>query len=380
MTSTEDKTALEKKAKEYAKRQYVLTILNLLLGMAFLVFVTLYLTFPLRAFAQGIAEGYYLQLGVYFLCFCLTFFLISLPLDFYSGYILEHNYELSNQTVWAWIRRELKGNGLGFAITLPIVEAMYFLIKSYPENWWVLAGILFTLVSVVMARIAPVLILPIFYKSTPLEDEGLRKALTPLAEEAGVKLEGVYKINLSKDTKKANAMLAGLGGSRRVILGDTLLEKFTTDEIASVFAHELGHHVYRHIWKFLGVASLVGFAGLFIASVLLERFSLRLGFEFTHDIATLPLLLLIMGVFAIVVLPLENYYSRRLEAQCDLYALDKTRSPAAFIGVMTKLAENNLADKDPSGIIEYIFYDHPTIAKRIEMAHQWSVRAVNRDF
>ena len=202
MTSTEDKTALEKKAKEYAKRQYVLTILNLLLSMAFLVFVTLYLTFPLRAFAQGIAEGYYLQLGVYFLCFCLTFFLISLPLDFYSGYILEHNYELSNQTVWAWIRRELKGNGLGFAITLPIVEAMYFLIKSYPENWWVLAGILFTLVSVVMARIAPVLILPIFYKSTPLEDEGLRKALTPLAEEAGGKLEGVYKINFESQSSQ----------------------------------------------------------------------------------------------------------------------------------------------------------------------------------
>lgn len=378
MTATEDKSSREKQSKEYARRRYALTILSLFLGIAFLVLMALYLTFPLRDFARGMVNGYYLQLGIYFTCFYLTFFLISLPLDFYSGYILEHNYGLSNQTVLDWIKHDLKGTGLGFAFTLPMVEAAYFLIKNYPEYWWVLAGILFALVSVVMTRIAPVLILPIFYKSTPLEDEGLKKALTPLAEDAGVELEGVYRIDMSKDTKKANAMLAGIGGSRRVILGDTLLEKFTTDEILVVFAHELGHQVYRHIWKFLGVASLVGFTGLFIASRLLERFALGLGFEFTYDIATLPLLLLIMGAFATVVLPLENYYSRVLEAQCDLYVLDKTHNPEAFIGVMTKLADNNLADKDPSGVIEYIFYDHPTIAKRIEMARRWGAAATSR--
>ncbi len=372
MTATEDKAVLEKKSKEYARRRYALTIINLFLGMGFLVLMTLYLTFPLRDAAEGLAGGYYLQLGLYYLFFCLIFLLISLPLDFYSGYVLEHRFELSNQTVVGWIKHELKGGGLGFGITLPMVVAVFYLLRNFAEYWWVLAGILFIMVSVLMARIAPVLILPLFYKSTPIEDEGLREALTPLARDAGVTLEGVYKIDMSKDTKKANAMLAGLGGTRRVILGDTLLEKFSTDEIVVVFAHELGHHVYRHIWKFLAVAGIAGFAGLFIASRLLERLGAGLGFESVYDIAILPLLLLIAGVFGVIILPAQNCYSRRLEAQCDRYALDTTRNPGAFIGAMTKLAENNLADKDPSGLVEYIFYDHPTIAKRIAMARQWA--------
>lgn len=372
MAIQEKRTRLEKQSKEYARRRYALTIINVIVGIGFLVFMTLYLTFPLNDLAAGFTRGYYLQLGVYYMCFCLLFAVISLPLDFYSGYILEHRYGLSNQSIAGWAKNELKGAGLGFAITLPMIEAVYFMIRNFAEHWWIPAGILFMLVSVVLARMAPVLILPLFYKSTPLEDEGLREMLTPLAADAGVTLEGVYKIDLSRDTKKANAMLAGLGSTRRVILGDTLLSNFSTDEIAVVFAHELGHHVYRHIWKFLAVASIAGFAGLYIAQGLLERFSLELGFEHTYDIATLPLLLLILGAFGVIILPLQNWYSRGLEAQCDRYALDKTGKPGDFISLMTKLAENNLADKDPSSIIEYLFYDHPAVARRIDMARRWA--------
>ena len=375
MTPPEDKATLEKKSKEYARTRQILTVLNLVIAFGFLVFMVLYLTIPVREFARGLADGYYQQLGVYYICFWLLMFVVGLPLDFYSGYILEHAYELSNQSFFGWARNELKGLGLGLAISLPMVEAVYFVIRNYPEYWWVLAGALFTLASVVLARIGPVLILPLFYKSTPLEDEALRRALVPLAEGAGVTLEGVYKIDLSRDTKKANAMLAGLGATRRVIFSDTLLSNFTIDEIAVVFAHELGHHVYRHIWKLLAMTSLVGLTGLFIASSVLDGLATGLGIGPAYDIATVPLLLIIVGVFGVIVVPLENYYSRMLEAQCDMYALEKTRNPDAFIGAMTKLAANNLADKDPSGIIEYLFYGHPPIAKRIEMARQWSEKA-----
>ena len=375
MTPPEDKATLEKKSKEYARTRQILTVLNLVIAFGFLVFMVLYLTIPVREFAQSLADGYYQQLGVYYICLWLLMFVVGLPLDFYSGYILEHAYELSNQSFFGWARNELKGLGLGLAISLPMVEAVYFVIRNYPEYWWVLAGALFTLASVVLARIGPVLILPLFYKSTPLEDEALRRTLVPLAEGAGVTLEGVYKIDLSRDTKKANAMLAGLGATRRVIFSDTLLSNFTIDEIAVVFAHELGHHVYRHIWKLLAMTSLVGLTGLFIASSVLDGLATGLGIGPAYDIATVPLLLIIVGVFGVIVVPLENYYSRMLEAQCDMYALEKTRNPDAFIGAMTKLAANNLADKDPSGIIEYLFYGHPPIAKRIEMARQWSEKA-----
>lgn len=378
MTPPEDKATLEKKSKEYARTRQILTVLNLVIAFGFLVFMVLYLTIPVREFARGLADGYYQQLGVYYICLWLLMFVVGLPLDFYSGYILEHAYELSNQSFFGWARNELKGLGLGLAISLPMVEAVYFVIRNYPEYWWVLAGALFTLASVVLARIGPVLILPLFYKSTPLEDEALRRALVPLAEGAGVTLEGVYKIDLSRDTKKANAMLAGLGATRRVIFSDTLLSNFTIDEIAVVFAHELGHHVYRHIWKLLVMTSLVGFTGLFIASSVLDGLATGLGIGPAYAIATVPLLLIIVGVFGVIVVPLENYYSRMLEAQCDMYALEKTRNPDAFIGAMTKLAANNLADKDPSGIIEYLFYRHPPIAKRIEMARRWAEKAPER--
>ncbi|MEE9487835.1 MAG: hypothetical protein V3W00_03900, partial [Candidatus Brocadiales bacterium] len=194
MTPPEDKATLEKKSKEYARTRQILTVLNLVIAFGFLVFMVLYLTIPVREFARGLADGYYQQLGVYYICFWLLMFVVGLPLDFYSGYILEHAYELSNQSFFGWARNELKGLGLGLAISLPMVEAVYFVIRNYPEYWWVLAGALFTLASVVLARIGPVLILPLFYKSTPLEDEALRRALVPLAEGAGVTLEGVYKI------------------------------------------------------------------------------------------------------------------------------------------------------------------------------------------
>ncbi len=372
MTPPEDRVTLEKQSKEYARKRHILTFLNLVLVFGFLVFMVLYLTIPVRGFAQGLVDGYYLQLGVYCLCFWLLMFVLGLPIDFYSGYVLEHAYELSNQSFFGWARNELKGLCLGLAITLPMIEAVYYIIKNYPEYWWVLAGGLFTLASVVLARVGPVLILPLFYKCTPLEDDKLREALVPLAEDAGVTLEGVYKIDLSKDTKKANAMLAGLGSTRRIIFGDTLLSNFTIDEITVVFAHELGHHVHRHIFRLLVMTSIVGFTGLFIASRVLDGLAAGLGIGPAYDIATLPLLILIVGVFGVIVLPLENYYSRILEAQCDLYALEKTRNPEAFIGAMTKLADNNLADKDPSGIVEYLFYGHPPIAKRIEMARRWA--------
>jgi STE24 endopeptidase len=309
--------------------------------------------------------------ALYYAGFCVLFALVSLPLDFYSGYVLEHSFGLSNQTLMGWIKEEAKGAGLAFALSLPMVEVIYFLLRNYPAYWWVWAGVVFTLFSVVIVRLAPVIILPLFYKSTPIEDASLKEAIIPLAREAGVELAGVYKINMSKDTKKANAMLAGLGSTRRVILGDTLLEAFSTEEVQVVFAHELGHHVHRHIWKFIAMGTLCGFMALGLCDYFLKRLVPVFGLEHLYDVAGFPLLLLVMGAFAMMVLPIENAYSRYVEGQSDLYALDKTRNPMAFVSVMNKLADQNLADKDPGNLIEYLFYDHPSISKRIKMAEEW---------
>ena len=371
-------------SREYNRRKYLLVIISLLMGLGYLLAMALYLSVPLREWATSTSGGYYLQVALYYTAFFWLYLIISLPLEFYSGFILEHRYGLSHQGLGDWAKEGLKGTLLAFGLSLLMVEVLYFILYNYTEYWWLMAGSVFTLFALVMAGLAPVLILPLFYKSTPIEDEALRGLLVPMAREAGLDLGGVFKIDLSKNTRKANALLAGLGKTRRVIFSDTLLESFTPQEIQVVFAHELGHHVHRHIQKLLLIGSLTVFAGLALADYLLRhviplfhlagayshalgRFALANNTPL-HDVATFPVFLLITGAFALLLLPLENAYSRHLERQCDLYALDKTRNPQAFISAMEKLADKNLADRNPGSLVEYLFYDHPPISKRIEMA------------
>jgi len=367
-------------SREYNRRKYLLVIISLLLGIGYLLVMALYLSVPLREWATTTSVGARcnvpLQVALYYTAFFWLYLIISLPLEFYSGFILEHRYGLSRQGLGDWAKEGLKGTLLAFGLSLLMVEALYFILYNYTEYWWLMAGLVFTLFALVMAVLAPVLILPLFYKSTPIEDEALRGLLVPMAREAGLDLGGVFKINLSKNTRKANALLAGLGKTRRVIFSDTLLESFTPQEIQVVFAHELGHHVHRHIQKLLLIGSLTVFAGLALADYLLgqiiplfQSVGARCNVPL-QDVATFPLFLLITGAFALLLLPLENAYSRHLERQCDLYALDKTRNPQAFISAMEKLADKNLADRNPGSLIEYLFYDHPPISKRIEMARQ----------
>jgi STE24 endopeptidase len=219
-----------------------------------------------------------------------------------------------------------------------------------------------------MAKLAPVLIFPLFYKSVPIENEDIKKGLEFLAEGTGINIQGVYKINLSKNTKKANAALAGLGSTRRVLLGDTLLDSYSLAEIKSVFAHELGHHVYHHIWKMLVIGTITGGLGFAICHYVLSIMIAILGFQSIHDIAAFPVICMVLGALAFVLMPIQNAISRRFERECDRYAIEKTNDPEAFISAMDKLAEQNLADRTPNRLIEFLFYSHPSISKRIEMA------------
>jgi STE24 endopeptidase len=221
-----------------------------------------------------------------------------------------------------------------------------------------------------MAKLAPVLIFPLFYKSVPIDKEDIKEGLLSLAEGTDINIEGVYKINLSKNTKKANAALAGLGSTRRVLLSDTLMDSFSLAEIRSVFAHELGHHVYHHIRKMLIIGSISGFLGFALCHYVLTKMVAILGYQHIHDIAAFPILCLVLGAFGFILMPIQNAYSRRMEMACDRYAIKRTNDPEAFISAMDKLAEQNLADRNPNRLMEILFYDHPPISKRIEMARK----------
>ena len=172
--------------------------------------------------------------------------------------------------------------------------------------------------------------------------------------------------------KKANAALAGLGTTRRIILADTLLENFSEDEIESVLAHELGHHVHKHIVKGIAVEVVVSFFGFWATSAVLHYAVDSLGmFESLHDFANLPLLVLASTVMSFALMPLMNAYSRSKEREADRYALESIPAVGPFISSMNKLADQNMAEREPSKFVEWFFHSHPAISKRIAAAEAW---------
>jgi STE24 endopeptidase len=317
-------------------------------------------------------QNYGLSLFFYLLLLLMIGKLLGIGLDYY-GFRLERRFKLSTQTMRYWLWDELKGFLVGLVLGSILVELLYFTIREWPQNWWLLAWGLFMVLFVLMAQLAPVLLLPIFYKFEPLEDEELRRRLVVLSERAGTRVRGVYRWKLSDKSKKANAALTGLGNTRRIILADTLLDNYSPDEIEAVLAHELGHHVRRHIPKSIVVQAAITFAGFWTANWTLHFAVDHHMFDFVQlsDFANLPLLVLVSTVLSLVLMPALNAYSRFNERQADRYAFESIASVQPFISSMNKLAEQNLAERTPSKWIEALFHSHPAIARRIQAAEDW---------
>lgn len=292
---------------------------------------------------------------------------LTLPLGFLSGYAIEHRYGLSNQSLARWTREQVKGLLIVLPLAVLVVILLYACLTTYGPWWWLPVGAALTLLSVVIARIAPVIIFPLFYTFRPVGPGTLRDRILRLCSAAGLTVEGIYTFDLSKNTRKANAAFAGIGRSRRIILGDTLVKEFSEDEIETVFAHELGHYHHHHIRTGILVGTLSTFLGLAVTARLYEWSSALLGFPSLTDLGALPLLALWLSLFAAVTSPLGNMLSRRNERQADAYAVRMTGNPGAFVGALRKLASQNLTDPDPHPIIEFLFHSHPSITRRITL-------------
>lgn len=297
-----------------------------------------------------------------------TLELLTVPLEFYSGFVLEHRYHLSNQTRAGWLWKRAKGYLVGAPLGLLLVFGLYWLLWQTGAWWWLWATAGWLLVTLVLGRLLPVVILPIFYKVTPLDDASLLERLKKLTVGTSLNIEGIYQLHLSAETKKANAALAGFGNTRRVLLGDTLLAQFTPEEIEVVFAHEVGHHVHRHLPKSIVLSVVLSAAGFWLVHQVLTACAATLGYAGITDPAALPLLLFVLAVFGLLLSPLQNALSRFYERQCDRYALDRTRNKEAYRSAFTKLAKINKSDSDPHPLVAFFFYDHPPIRERLAMA------------
>ena len=320
---------------------------------------------------RGAFQSYSLAVFLYVAILILIAKVLGLGMDFY-GFRLEHRYKLSNQKLRSWAWDEIKGLLLAVVLAGLLAELLYFIIRQFPQHWWVIAWVGFLGVTILLAQLAPVLLFPIFYKFEPLQNEDLKLRLIRLGERAGARVRGVYKWQLSDKSKKANAALTGLGNTRRIILADTLIDNYSADEIEAVLAHELGHHVHKHIFKGIAVQAGVTFVGFAAASWALTYASERWHiFETLSDFANLPLVVLTFVVLSFLLMPALNAFSRYNERQADRYAFENIATVTPFISSMNKLAEQNMAERKPSRWVEWWFHSHPAIARRVAAAEAW---------
>ena len=292
----------------------------------------------------------------------------SFVLSFYSGFVVERRYGLSNERFTGWLLDQAKALGLGLLLGSVAASLVYFFIRRSAAGWWLPAGAVFALLLIGLANLAPVVLLPLFYRVKPLDRDALRRRLLALADRAGARVLGAYEWGLGDKTKKANAALAGLGTTRRILVSDTMLADYSDEEIEIVLAHELAHHVHGDIWKGIAFESALVVGGFFLAARALDRSVGWLGLDGPSDPAGLPLLLLAAGALSVVMVPAAYAMSRAFERSADRFALELTRNPGAFVSAMRRLAAQNLAEDRPSRVIQWLFYSHPPVAERIAAA------------
>lgn len=365
----------QKQARQYSRIQRRMWLVDLLFSLIYILPWMLFgWTVELRQYLEQFTANPWLIIPAYVAVFGGIYFIINLPLSYYSGFILPHRYGQSTQNLSGWLTDQIKGLLVGVPIALIFLELLYLALRLAGDWWWLWAAGGMLVFSVLLTNLAPVLIMPLFNKFVPLGEEhaDLADRLLQLAERAGTQVKGVFKFDLSKRTKSANAALTGIGSSRRIILGDTLIEEFTSDEIETVLAHELGHQVNKDIPLMIGFGTLTTMLGFYLASIAMDWAVVAFGLRGIADIAGLPALMLILGAYNLIMMPLENGVSRWRERMADRYALESTGKSDPFASAFIRLANQNLAEVDPEPWVVWLFYSHPPLQERIQAAQKYT--------
>ena len=364
----------QRQAKQYARIRRRLWLVDTAFNTVY-AFAWLFLgwSISLRTWLTTFTTNEWLLVPAFVAVFGGIYFLINLPLAYYSGFFLPHRFGQSNQTLKDWIKDQFKGLAVGIPLSLILLELLYLALRATDDLWWLWAAGGMLVFSVLMSNLAPILIMPLFNKYVPLGDEhkDLEDRLLALARQAKTKVRGVFKFDMSKRTNSANAALTGVGNTRRIVLGDTLINEFSADEIETVLAHELGHHVNRDIPLFIVFSTVSTTVGLYLASLGLNWAIGYFGFSSPADVAAFPALGIVLGAFGLLTMPLDNALSRWRERKADEYALHATGKREAFASAFTRLANQNLGEVDPEGWVVFLFYSHPPLGERIVRAQNW---------
>jgi STE24 endopeptidase len=315
-------------------------------------------------------ESWPIQVLIVAAALSIPWFIVTLPFAYHTGYRLPHRFGQSTQSLRGWWSDVAKGLLLSACIGVPVLLGLYAILRGRPETWWILGTLAYLGFTIVLSLVAPVVLMPLFNRFRPLGEEraDLVDRLMRLSAAAGRRVRGVYAFDMSRRTRSANAALVGLGRTRRIILGDTLLDEFPPEEIEAVLAHELGHHVNRDIPMGVFAAAVVMLVNLWVADRVLEAAVVRGALASPADPAGLPYLLLVLALLGLLTAPLQNAYSRWRERRADAFSLELTGRPLAFADAMTRLANQNLADAHPPRWAVILFGTHPSLDERIRLA------------
>lgn len=358
--------------REYHKIRFFLFLANLLISICFLLFFAVTgLSIFLRAYLRLFFDNQFILNGIFFISFYLAIIIFSFPLDVYEGFFLEHKFRLSKQNFFSWLKDYLKKTFLTFIVALIIVEAVYKFMGLFYNSWWIFASLLWLVITVFFAKIFPLIILPLFFKSRPLSKDDLKDRLDKLTNKFNFRLSDIFILELSQKTIKANAMVTGIGRTKRIYLSDTLLGEFSNEEIELVVAHELSHDRNKDIYRHIFVSFVVSIFSFYICDLFLSNSLNYFGYISKSDIANLPVLSLLILIASLFILPFQNAFFRYLERNADMGSIKITHNPKGFISMISKLGHKNLSEFSPNKIIELFLYDHPPISKRIKVARQF---------
>ncbi len=362
----------QRQAKEYQKKKIIIKLVGSAVFLAyFLILIFSDLSLIIKEKILQFTNTEWQIIATYIFFILTAYDLISLPLEFYASYTFEHKYHFCTQTVGNWFKDHLKSYILSIGFAIPIVEGIYWSIRTFPTIWYLMVSVFAIMLIIILGHLSPILLTPLFFKLKKIEEDNeLGRRLRRMCKKVNTKVKGAYEINFSSKTTKANAYLSGLGNTRRIVIADNLLDNFTVDEAEVVFAHELGHHIHRDILKLIFWSGLMCLGGFYFVSIILEKVSFYFRYGIS-DIANFPILALSMSILLFLFGLPFNFYSRKREKAADYFALKITKKADAFITTMAKFTNRDLADAYPHPFIEFLLYTHPSIGKRINYAQEF---------
>jgi STE24 endopeptidase len=364
------------KAMDYYNSGNILWVVDILWGILIpALFLFTGFSAKIRDWAQTLGKKWFLVIGIYFVIFSALTFLIGLPLSYYEEFVRQHAYDLSNQTFAKWLGDSFKSLMVGSLIGFLFLWLPYLALKKSPKRWWLYVGIGTIPFLFLFIIIAPIWIAPLFNDFGPMKDKVLEQKILVLADKAGIQGSKVFEVNKSVDTKQVNAYVTGFMDTKRIVLWDTIIDKMSEKELLFVMGHEMGHYVLGHVWKTVFFLSFLMLVSLYLAYRLADRliskYKGRFGFDQLSDIASLPLLLILISVFMLIITPIANWYSRSHEHDADIFGLEITKNNHDAATAFVKLQQENLSNPRPGLLYKLWRADHPVLGDRIDFCNEY---------